>query len=349
MPSAQKKLDSGEREVLGKSEVLLLDKDETVRDAFRELLAASGVLVTATADSERALSLAREKFFGVFVVDMDTPTDNSGLEHLPRLKAASPASQVILLLSDPTFDLAVDGFRAGAADVVAKTAGAVKYLTKKVVSLCLELVRSDERERALRETMEVHEEFLKRLMDANRKVMEAQDVATGQSSTSVLAECVVLVVDDDSRTMPGLQQALGEDKGFRCISALTGGEALDSATSSQFHIALVKDTLPDLSGTMVSKTLRAGSEGLVLLFTHPGKDPGRVVLVEKTQTIELVTKLTKPDQLVEQVREMRDAYVAKTRERKYIQGFRQNYMDFLKRYVELRQKLQALFPEGEQR
>lgn len=50
--------DDAPAQPLGGGEVLLLDKDESIREGLRKLLASSGVLVTATGDAQKALVLA---------------------------------------------------------------------------------------------------------------------------------------------------------------------------------------------------------------------------------------------------------------------------------------------------
>lgn len=336
-----------EQQVLEKSEVLLLDRDEKIREGLSKLLISSGILVTATGDTSRGLLLAREKHYSVILVDLDTPQPEQGLELLGKMQAASPASAVVLMAGRQTFDVAVRGFRGGAADVVAKSAGDVKHLTDKVTKLCLEARRADKRDLLLQRALELHEEFLKRLMEASRKAKEAEDHASGRSSNVALNECVILVVDDNPRTAPGLQEALGGHP-YRCICALNGGEALDYGGTGQYQLALVKEALPDLSGTMVTKSLQAQTaDGIVLIFDHPGEKPGYVSIVEKTQTIPIVPRLTEPRQLVEAIKELREAYAAKTREKRYLQAFRREHLDFLKRYVEFRRELIALLPGGE--
>jgi DNA-binding response OmpR family regulator len=328
-----------------KSEVLLLDKDDRVREAFGKILTTEGFILTSTDDHERVLSLTREKHYAVALLDLDTPEPEKGFELLERVRTASPATQVVLISNRQTFDIATRGFRSGAADVVAKSPDSVKYLTDKVSSLCMESRRGSQRDKLLKDVLELHDDFLKRLMEAFRKAREAEDVATGQSGAR-LTECIVLVVDDNPRTAPGLKEALGQER-YSCVSATNGGEALDYATSSGFHIALVKEQLPDLSGTMVSRSLQANSpDGIVLIFDHPGQEPGYLSLVEKDQTIELIPELRRPEQLVGVVNELREAYMAKNKEKRHLQAFRQENLDFLKRYVEFRQKVVKILPDA---
>lgn len=332
-----------------KSEVLLLDADESVRDGLTQLLSSSGIILTATADDGRAMTLAREKHFAVILVDANTPTEGEGVTLVPRFAAASPASEVVLLSQERSFEVAVRGFRAGARDVVAKAPGDVRYLTALLDKLCRQTRYAEERDSLLRETLELHEIFLRRLVEAARRAKEAEDIAAGHDPSNV-GECMIVVVDDNPRTATGLQTALGSQSLYHCVAALNGGEALDYAGGKEFQIALVRESLPDLSGTMVARSLQSqSSDAIVLLFDHPnGGKPGYVSIVEKNETIPLVPELKTPDQLVERLRELREAFVAKTRERRYLQAFRQEHSDFLRTYVEHRQKLLGMLAEGQQ-
>jgi DNA-binding NarL/FixJ family response regulator len=143
----------------------------------------------------------------------------------------------------------------------------------------------------------------------------------------------------------GLQEALGKSSAYRCTSVTNGGEALDHASQHKFHMALVCERLPDLPWGMVVKTLRAQApESIVMVFSHPGTLPGRVVIAEENRDIDLVPQLDRPEQLVEAIHQVHEGYMAKARERHYLQAFRAEHLDFLKRYGELRQKLTALLP-----
>lgn len=342
MTNERQRLDTDERKVLEKSEILLVDADESARKMVGAQLEAAGAITTATPDSDRALTLAREKHFPVILVDADTPASGQGIELLRRFMSASPASAVMLVTGDESFEHAVEGFRRGASDVASKAQ--IGYLTNRVVALCLESRRADERDQLLRDTLELHDQFLRRLMEAYRRAEMVEEAAAGQSA--VVGPCRVLVVDDNPRTAPGLQQALGTEAEFRCVGVPTGGEALDHALNETPDIALVKENLPDLSGTMVARTLCSQlKESIVLLFEHPGQKPGYASIIETGQTIELIAELTKPVQLVDRIRGLHEAYATKKREKRYVQSFRQTHTDFLKQFVGVRQRIQKLLPE----
>jgi DNA-binding NtrC family response regulator len=323
------------------SEVLLFDGDARVRAGFRKLLQASDVMVTATDDRALALSLAAEKHFAVAVLDLDTPERNGGLEMMAQLRQRSPATQQIVMAVRQGFDIAVAAFRQGARDVVAKSPENVGYIADTVLHLCSARRNEKHQRRLLGKMLEVHEEFLQRLMEASRRAAQAEERTSDDTSAQGLQRCVLLVVDDDEQTSKGLESALAREGDYEVQSVLTGGEALDFVGRNPFQVALVKDGLPDLPSTMVAKSLRAeSSDGIVLLFSHPTEDqPGRADIIETNQSIELIAELHSGEQLVEQVHELREAFVTKARERRYLQVFRRDHYDFLRRYVDLRQEI----------
>jgi DNA-binding NarL/FixJ family response regulator len=324
-------------------EVLLVDRDDQVREGLRYLLSTAGLMITALDDPERGLALAREKHFAVAVLDMDTPEPWGALDLLPRVREVSPATSIVVLTVQESFELGARAFRLGAADVVGKSPDNLDYLTERVRKLSVDAKLLDERDRLLQEGLEVLEQFLKRLMDSSRRAQRAEETANGPSDSLEPKVCLFLVVDEDARTAVGLGELLRTDPRYRVATALTGGEALDLSGREPFQIALVKKDLPDLPGSMVIKSLRGQvPDGIVLLFEPPGHEPGRVSVIEGSQTIELIPALTRGDQIVEKLHQLREAYIQKCRERRYLETFRKEHFDFLKLYVGLKQRIVAL-------
>ena len=64
-----------------------------------------------------------------------------------------------------------------------------------------------------------------------------------------------LLVDDDFAVHHLIGGALAERGGFVLKAVGTGGEALDLAGRERFQIALIKNALPDLPGSMVVRTV----------------------------------------------------------------------------------------------
>lgn len=324
-------------------EVLVLEKDASLAGTLAELLTSTGLVVTATSDVARAERLVHEKFFPVAILDMDTPGDWQGLDVIKRIHKSSPATAVIFLTHRETFERAVRAFRAGARDVISKRSQNVEYIADRTHQLIDRSGRGDLRKDLLRDTERFLERFLERLMDASRNVWKA-DGRSKDTSGFELAECVVLVVDDNEATAKGLQHGLSKIGGFRCVGLPTGGEALDYAGQNVFHMALVKEELPDLAGGIVAKSLGAqGDNCLVMLFNDPATGTGKLSLVEKSRVMVLLPELTSGAQLIEQIQRLRDdAYGAKMKERKFLEAFQSENYQFLKRYVDLRKRIAEL-------
>lgn len=327
--------------------VLLVEPNESLRLSLERLLSTSGLAVTAVAHPDEALPLLEERYFSV--IALDPGADDDDLGWMERLRGASPGSSVVFLTREVEVQRAVALFRAGADDVVAKEPDRVEELEERLGEACRAAERRAEQQRFWTELDEFFELSLRKLMEAARQAHRHEERASGYSGRWDLKTCVLLVVDDNRDTASGLEAALGSPDIYRCVQALTGGEALDLAGRKPFHIALVKDNLPDLPGSIVARSLRDHQrDGIVLLFNDRGKEPGQVSLVEDSKSIVLIPKLVQGRQLVEQLHELRDAYVGKLREKRYLEAFRKNYYDYLAKYVELRRRLASLKPDGAQ-
>jgi len=82
----------------------------------------------------------------------------------------------------------------------------------------------------------------------------------------------VLIVDDNEAAADLLGELLQlQDHHPRC--AYTGQQALDAAASTDFDIALVDLTLPDMPGTDVAQRLRPSGKDTPLLVAVSGHAP----------------------------------------------------------------------------
>jgi len=82
----------------------------------------------------------------------------------------------------------------------------------------------------------------------------------------------VLIVDDNEAAADLLQELLQLQE-HKAQCAYTGQQALDAAAGSEFDIALVDLTLPDMPGTAVAQRLRNGAGGSPLLVAVSGHAP----------------------------------------------------------------------------
>lgn len=326
-------------------EVLVFDADPKVVRGLETLLNRLGLVVTATPDPVRARDLLVNKFFTVALVDIDTPSSGGGLELAKFVRDKAPLTSVIVMVARKSFDAGVAAFRAGAKDVVAKEPDAVPYLRERVLGLAAELTTASEHNRLLEEIAEVHEEFLRRMRDISRQRVDLEDRLLGRdggASGRGAETCRVLVADDDSDAPPLFARLLPDPDGWRVTTALTGGEALDFAAQVQPHIIMVKDQLPDLPGRMVVKTAKnAAPDAVTILYTPPigPSRPGEVSMIDAGGGMIMLREYTKPEELAEPLREIREGIRQKLKERRYLQAFRQEQRDFLQRYNAVRQRI----------
>jgi DNA-binding NtrC family response regulator len=323
-------------------EVLVVDGDEKVQRGLAQLLGENGLVPTVVSDAVRARELAREKYFAVALIDLDTPQTNAGLELVRWFKQSAPTTTTIVMASRKVFESAVEAFRAGAADIIVKSPDQVQYLRQRTVEAAQGVQKSASDERLIHEVLGVHEDFLRRLMEQSRKTAELEEQLGGGSHPSAAdEECALLVVEDDGWLAHQLEKALELRGGYVLVTAASGGEALDRASGRTFQIALVRETLPDLTGSMVVSALKAQSpDTLTILYSRPRGRPGKAEVLEGSRTIALVPEFSDARQMVERIDELREAFRRKSRERRYLAAFRQENYELLKRYADLKQRLQ---------
>lgn len=326
-------------------EVLVVDGDDKVQRGLGQLFQASGLVPTVLSDHTRALELAREKFFAVALVDLDTPGPNDGLALVRTLREEAPATTVFVMSPRKSFDAAVESFRAGATDIILKAPDQVEHLKRRVLDACANIRSKTDETELLGEVVTVHEEFLKRLMETARRVAELEErLAGGHPSESDL-DCSVLVVEppEDAWLGEELARALATRGGYRLTVASNGGEGLDRAGAGGYHVALVCAALPDLPGSMVVNAFKAQSpDTITVLYTRPspnGKQPGKAEVIEGSRSIAFVPEFTTAGQMVDRIDELKRAYIERARERRYLAAFRQQNYELLRRYAEIKQKI----------
>lgn len=312
------------------------------------LLTTAGIHVVATDDPDDVQRLVEAGEVDVAVIDCDTPRPEAGLTLVTMVRRHAPTIPVVLLMSRQVLPLAIAGVRAGVADIVVKAPESVSYLTDTVVRLCRRRAYRLQVRPLLTESLQMHEDFLRRLIDVARQAgSRSGSLPDADLPDLDLRECVVLVADDDPATATGIAQALGENSGYRVVGVQNGGEALDYAGRGIFHLALVRDGLPDLPSSIVAKSLRVeANEAIVVRFSHPSAGrPGRADIIESQRSLEFIPSLSSGAQLIEHIHLLREGLVAKRRERYHLQAFRADNDDLLRRYADLRQKLVTFLDE----
>jgi DNA-binding NtrC family response regulator len=327
-------------------EVLVLDADQGVHAGIAQLLSTAHLHVTCVADPARALQLVDRQFFSVVLIDIDTPSPGAGIETIRVIKHASPTSMVIALTPRRSYDDAVEAVRAGAIDLILKAPESVAYLKERVLDAAGRSVGRREVDSVLDDVRGVHEEFLQRFMEAERRAIDLADKIAGRDISRVvqLDELRVLVVDEVDDFVEAMTAAA--PKGFAFVHATSGGEGLDRISSGAFHYAMIAEDVTDLPASTIARTIRnQHPDTVVLTFLGPS-DNGKVELVETHGSRPLVQPFRDASQLLSRLDELAEAWRIKARERRYTQAFREKHYDFLRRYVELKTKIERAIHEG---
>ena len=327
-------------------EVLVLDGDRSVHAGIAQLLSEAHLHVTCVTEAERAQALVERQFFSVALVDIDTPAPRAGIATIRAIKQASPTSMVIALTPRRSFDDAVDAVRAGAIDLVLKAPESVAYLQERVIDAAGRSVGKREVDSVLDDVRGVHEEFLQRFMDAERRAIDLADKLAGRDRAAAerVEELRVLVVDEVDDFVTAMTDAA--PPGFAFVHATSGGEGLDRISSGRFHYAMIAEDVSDLPARTIARTIRnQHPDTVVLTFLGPA-DNGRVELVETHGSRPLLQPFRDAQKLVARLDELAEAWRAKARERRYTQAFRERHYDFLRRYVELKTKIERALHDG---
>ena len=101
-------------------QLLLVEDEASVREAFALRLTAQGYVVQTAGSGEEALSLLRSFDPDILVLDLVMP-NLSGLDMLAHIKQVMPTLPVIVLTARGTIKDAVEAMRLGAFDFVAKS------------------------------------------------------------------------------------------------------------------------------------------------------------------------------------------------------------------------------------
>jgi len=336
---------SGSQVVSGQ-EILVLDADESVRKGAERLLREAGLTVTILSDIERARDQIANRFFPVVLADLDTPVSNSGIELIKFVRERSPLTAVVIMSRRIGFDAVAPVFRAGATDVIPKAREYVHDLRERVIKAATEVQAATRREQLLAELVDTNEELLRRMMVLSRQATDAEDKLIaregGSSSSAVgLGALDLLLVDDDTTLAAELEKELTEDKGWRVRHVQTGGEALDSATQVPPAVLVAKDALPDLTGSMVVKSIKASVPSLIaMVFAPPSPEhAGQVRIADQSRLHVLLPNFVASSELIAQLGEVRAALSRKAREKRYTKIFQSQHTDILQKCHKLKQEV----------
>lgn len=131
--------------------ILLVEDDESMRDATRAQLEREGYETTAAFDAPQALEMLKASPHDLVITDLNLPGE-SGLELLKKIRAEYPDTTVIVITGYGTIETAVDAMKCGAFDYLAKPVHGHELIT--LVNRALERHRLMEEVRMLRGTID---------------------------------------------------------------------------------------------------------------------------------------------------------------------------------------------------
>jgi len=105
--------------VSDQARILIVDDDEAMRDACRQVLAPEGFSLQEALSGDGALEAIRRESFALVILDLKMP-GVGGIEILRRLQQESPDTAAVVITGYPSVESAVEAMKLGAADFLPK-------------------------------------------------------------------------------------------------------------------------------------------------------------------------------------------------------------------------------------
>lgn len=321
-------------------DLLIVDAHKRDRDAIASYFERQGHRVTTTDDAREGQTLVRERFFPLVLVDADVEPWG-GLEFVTFVRGQSPRSEVVLLTVRRAWDVAVGGFRRGAAEVIFKDQSDAPRLTELVDRVARRWAGDGAGgENLPAEAKQLLDEMLARMLEMSQHVPATQSRLESMPQASVR----VAVVDHEPRVHQAIAAASAASRGsaaaFEVTALPNGGAALDALSGSPPDVLVTRDDLLDLPGTTLVAGLTERAPGL-LAVVYGAADGGgaQATIYEEGHAVRTVRPLTDPALLVREVCTLVERAAAAVARRRLMDLFRLEHSDLLRRYGLLRSRL----------
>lgn len=319
-------------------ELLIAEPVERDRKALRKLFDAEGYVCTVATDMAHACDLVQRKFFPVALIDLDFAGTNQGLELIQLIHERSTPTRVVLMAARRSFEAAVAALRTGVVDIVNKRPDQIQHLRSAVRTAVDRGATGNQQGAFVREVRGVMDEALKIMLGMTRRVYGASGELSGGAGLDM--KPAILIIDTEGNF---LQQAaaLLQEKPWEVSVELSGGSGLDRASTFSFQIVCVREELSDLPGQMVMRSTQAQRpQTMGLVYSTAGQ--GKIDRYEGGQVKRSISPFKGAAHLVEVMAELVGEVASLREERRYLQAFRAEHGPFLKRFAELKSRIDSL-------
>lgn len=317
-------------------ELLIGEPAERDREGLRRLFEGAGYVCTVPSDPNQARDLVKRKFFPAALIDLDFGGTSEGLALAAYIAEHSRPTKIVLMAGRRSFEAAVDALRIGVVDIVSKRPDQVDRL-RQAVQMALDRYHAGHKESSLlREMRSVLDDSMKIMLTLGRKVYGSGD----SSGAGLQMKPTILIVDEDQSFLQQAASLLAE-KSWDVSAELSGGSGLDKASTFSFQIVCARDELADLPGQMLLRSAQSQrGSALGLLYSQAGA--GRIDRYENGQVRATESPFRGPEHLVARLSELVDELSVMREERRHLQAFRKDHGPFLKRFAELKARIDTL-------